>query len=271
MEGMDGELLWPEGAPGALGNAAEDRPRLVPYLVEGGSRRAAVVVCPGGGYAKRAAHEGEPVARWLNGLGISAFVLHYRVAPYRHPSPLQDAQRALRLVRHRADEWQIDPNRVGILGFSAGGHLAATASTLFDDGNPDSPDPIERQSCRPTAAVLCYPVISFLQFTHLGSMRNLLGDNPTVPLRRALSAEQNVTTQTPPTFLWHTADDAGVSVVNSLLYAQALGQQGIPFALHVFPYGRHGLGLAQDDRQVGAWTALCATWLAGLGFTAEKP
>ncbi len=259
-------MLWPDGAPGALGQSREDQPRLTPYLVASPRPAAAMVICPGGGYALRAPHEGEPVARWLNGLGVSAFVLDYRVAPYRHPYPLLDAQRAIRLVRHRAREWGVDPGRVGILGFSAGGHLASTVGTHYDAGDPDAPDPVDRQSCRPDLLVLCYPVISFGPHRHSGSMKNLIGDDPPAELRELLSNELHVTADTPPTFLWHTADDAGVPVANSLLFAEALSRHGVPFALHIFPSGRHGLGLATEHPEVSAWTSLCACWLARHGF-----
>jgi acetyl esterase/lipase len=226
-----------------------------------------MVVCPGGGYRTRAAHEGAPVARWLNGLGVAAFVLDYRVAPHRHPAPLRDAQRAIRLVRHGLPGGGGPFERVGILGFSAGGHLAATSGTQYDRGAPGADDPVERASCRPDALVLCYPVISFGEHRHHGSMVNLLGDGAPEELRRTLSAETRVTADTPPAFLWHTADDAGVPVENSLLFASALRRHGVPFALHVYPRGRHGLGLAEDDPVAGSWTGLCAHWLATEGFT----
>ena len=267
-------LLWPDGAPGAKGDTKEDKPRLTPYLVPGDGPRACVVICPGGGYAGRAAHEGEPVARWLNGLGVSGFVLDYRVRPYRHPIPLGDAQRAIRTVRAKAEEWRIDPRRVGILGFSAGGHLAASATTIFDEGRVDAADPIDRQPCRPDAAVLCYPVITFGEFRHNGSMVNLLGPEPDPKLRDEMSLETRVTAKTPPVFLWHTADDGGVPVENSLLFARALRKHKVPFALHVFPRGPHGIGLAQGRRAAKApearqWPALCAEWLKGIGFAAK--
>jgi len=261
-----GAILWPEGTPNALGQDAEDIPTLVPYLVDGGERTPAIVVCPGGGYARRAEHEGEPVALWLNSLGISAFVVHYRVAPYRHPNPLSDAQRAIRTVRHRAGEWNIDPNRVGILGFSAGGHVASSAGTHFDAGRPGAADPIERESSRPDLLVLCYPVISFGEYAHKGSLGNLLGAEPDDALVELLSNEKQVTELTPPTFLWHTADDVAVPVENSLLFASALSRSKVPFELHVFESGRHGLGLAEDQPGVSAWTDVCATWLRKRGF-----
>ena len=266
--------LWPDGAPGAKGDGPEDTPRLTPYLAGGDGPRACIVVCPGGGYAHRADHEGEPVARWLNSIGVSACVLDYRVRPYRHPIPLGDAQRAIRLVRHRSKEWRIDPKRVGILGFSAGGHLAGSATTLFDDGDPQASDPIDRHSCRPDAAILCYPVLTFGEFRHDGSMRNLLGPEPDPALRRQLSLETRVTDRTPPVFLWHTSDDRVVPVENSLLFAMALRKHKVPFALHVFPHGPHGMGLATGGRgkaapEVRQWTTLAAAWLRSLGF-AEK-
>jgi acetyl esterase/lipase len=258
--------LWTaDEIPG--GPNPEGLPALTPYLLEGTEIRAAVIVFPGGGYATRAAHEGEPVARWLNTLGLHAFVLDYRVKPHRHPIPLGDARRALRVVRHRAGEWHVDSRKIGVLGFSAGGHLAATISTHFDRGNPDASDPVERQSCRPDVAVLCYPVISFsAEFSHGGSMRNLIGEDASDDLRRLLSNETQVTEDTPPAFLWHTAEDPGVPVENSLVYASALSRHGVPFELHVFPTGKHGLGLAEDHPQVRSWTTLCATWFRAQGF-----
>ena len=263
------ELLWPLGAPNATGTGGEDKPALTPYLAErpGSGKRAAVVVCPGGGYEMRADHEGEPIALWLNTLGISAFVLRYRVAPYRHPAPLWDVQRAIRYVRSRAEDWHLDAGRIGILGFSAGGHLAASAATLYDGGDAEAADPVERQSSRPDLAVLCYPVISLKDgITHEGSRLNLLGPNPGEELLAKLSCEENVTADTPPTFLWHTSDDEAVSVQNSLLFASALNRNGVAFDLHVYEKGHHGLGLASDDEHVRSWTAVCATWLKRNGF-----
>lgn len=263
--------LWPEGAPYAQGNNVEDRPAITPYLVEGdiGAARPAVVVCPGGGYTNRADHEGRPIAQWLNTLGISAFVLDYRVAPYRHPAPLTDAQRALRLVRSRAAEWNLDPNRLGILGFSAGGHLASSAGTHYDGGNPQAEDPIEREGCRPDFMVLCYPVISFGEYRHDGSRRNLLGDEPLEDEIRLMSNELQVTADTPTAFIWHTSDDPAVPVENALLFAGALSRNKVPFELHSYMTGRHGLGLAEDHPEAQTWPDLCARWLKRSGFTPE--
>lgn len=267
--GFNGEApvpLWSGEPPRFDSNREQEAPSLTPYLVAANRPYGAVIVCPGGGYQGRAAHEGEPVARWLNSAGISAFVLNYRYAPYHHPVPLMDLQRAIRHVRHRAMEWTIDPNHIGVLGFSAGGHLASTAGTHFDNGKTGSDDPVERHSCRPDALVLCYPVISFGEYRHDGSMRNLLGDSPEEALRQSLSNETQVTAETPPTFLWHTSDDEAVPVENSLLFARALRNAGVPFEMHIYPSGRHGLGLAEDDARVGAWPGTCASWLRDLGF-----
>jgi acetyl esterase/lipase len=261
--------LWAaEDATGADATGADSMPaipRLTPYL-PAGAARGIVIVCPGGGYRMLAPHEGAPIARWLNGLGIAAFVLEYRVAPHRHPTPLGDLQRAIRLVRGRAAAWGLAGQPLGVLGFSAGGHLAASAGVCGGDGDARSADPVARAGCRPDALVLCYPVISFGAARHRGSVENLLGAGATDEQIAALSVETLVTPTTPPTFLWHTAADEKVPVENSLLFASALGRAGVPFALHVYSHGRHGLGLATDDPVVGSWTALCASWLATLGF-----
>jgi acetyl esterase/lipase len=261
-------LLWPEGAPLAVGITDEDQPALTPYLVEGRGN-GAVIVCPGGGYARRAEHEGEPIAQWLNQLGVSAFVLRYRVAPYRHPAPLLDAQRAIRYVRYHADEWGIDANKIGILGFSAGGHLTSSVGTHYDLGNPEAVDPVDQQSCRPDALVLCYPVVSMKPpFGHEGSRNNLLGAEPEESLVELMSNETQVTADTPPTFMWHTSDDP-VVVENSLLFASALSRNKVPFDLHVYEKGKHGLGLATGDDHVGTWTDICGLWLKRIGFRGE--
>jgi acetyl esterase/lipase len=264
---MNKMLLWPEGTPNGLGHEEEDKPTLVPYLIETDSPAPAVVICPGGGYATRAEHEGEPIARWLNSLGIHALVVHYRVAPYRHPNPLMDAQRAIRIARYAANEWRIDPNRIGILGFSAGGHLASAVGTDRGLGDQNDSDPINRESAKPNLMVLCYPVISFKQFTHQGSISNLAGDQPSEELLTLLSTELQVNSETPPTFLWHTADDAAVPVEGSMLFATQLSKHRVPFELHVFEHGRHGLGLAKRQPEVGVWTDLCATWLRKKWFS----
>lgn len=258
--------LWPEHAPELAGTEPEAIPHLTPFLPASGVPTAAIVVCPGGGYRMRAEHEGAPIAEWLASLGIAAFVVDYRVAPHQHPLPLLDAQRAIRIVRHGARDWNVDTNRIGILGFSAGGHLAATAGTHWDRGDATATDPIRQVSCRPDLMVLCYPVISFMLACHRGSVVNLLGEEATLEQRRYLSAELNVTPETPPTFLWHTADDAVVDVDHALVMVSALRRHGVDVALHVFPHGVHGLGLAPGFPEVAVWTDLCAEFLRGQGF-----
>lgn len=262
--------LWPDGAPGALGSEASDIPglwisRADPQTANG----AAVVVLPGGGYQHLAVgHEGHEIAAWLNARGITAAVVKYRLAPrYRHPAPLQDAARAMRFVRAHASEWNVDPRRVGVMGFSAGGHLAATVSTHFDAGDPDSADPIERQSSRPDFSILCYPVISLKEnFTHGGSRRNLLGENPDAELVESLSNETQVSEQTPPTFLFQTNADKPVPAENCIAYFLALRKHNVPVELHVYQEGRHGVGLAADDPVLSTWSERLADWLKANGF-----
>jgi acetyl esterase/lipase len=264
--------LWPAGAPGALGKEDKDIPTLTPYFPEAGKETgAAMVVCPGGGYGGLAPHEGEGYARFLNEQGIAGFVLKYRLGPggYRHPAMLQDAARAVRTVRARAVELKLDPKRIGIMGSSAGGHLASTLLTHFDAGKPDAEDVIERESSRPDVGILCYAVITMGQFTHQGSKHNLLGKEPSPELMRELSNELQVTKQTPPCFIWHTYEDNAVPVENSLQFAEALRKAGVPFDLHVYQKGQHGMGLGSVPYGGGErhpWTRDCVFWLLGQGF-----
>jgi acetyl esterase/lipase len=270
------ELLWPDGAPGASGTEDIDKPALTPYVVPPGRGvGTAVVVCPGGGYSHLAMdHEGDQVARWLNSLGVTAFVLRYRLGPkYHHPIELGDAQRAIRTVRARAAEYRVATDRIGIMGFSAGGHLASTAGTHFDAGNASAADPIERAGSRPDFLVLGYPVISFTTpYTHRGSLRSLLGDNPDPKLVEGLSNELQVTAQTPPTFLFHTTEDRTVPVENSVLFYLALRKAGVPAEMHIYERGPHGVGLAPTDEALSSWPARLAGWLRvrGLLKGAEK-
>jgi acetyl esterase/lipase len=227
-------------------------------------------------------HEGRDVARWLNSLGITAGIPRYRLGPkYHHPAPLQDAQRAIRMMRANASNWSIHPDRIGILGFSAGGHLASTALTHFSAGQKDATDPLERESSRPDFGILVYPVISLgTAFGHGGSRRNLLGEEPDAILLQSLTNETQVTKDTPPVFLVHTAEDTAVPPENSMLFASALRKAGIPFELHIFEQGAHGLGLGTGavdfkiapDSAFQAWPALCGNWLRvrGLLPTAAK-
>ncbi len=265
--------LWPEGAPGALGKEDKDIPTLTVFLPAADhASGAAIVIFPGGGYGGLADHEGSQYARWLNELGIAGFVLKYRLGTggYRHPAMLQDAARAVRTVRARAGEWKLDPKRVGIMGSSAGGHLASTLLTHFDAGNADAADPIERQSSRPDLGILCYPVISMTSpFTHQGSKRNLLGPDPSPELARKLSSELQVTKDTPPCFIWHTWEDKGVPIENSLSFAEALQKNGVRFDLHIYERGPHGIGLGSREwrpEQRHPWTRDCEFWLMERGF-----
>lgn len=265
--------LWRDKAPGAVGDKPEDHPTLTVYLPpKDKATGTAVIVCPGGGYRFLAVgHEGQEIADWLNSQGIAAFVLRYRIAPrYRHPAPMQDVQRAIRLVRSRAAEWNVDPKRIGVWGFSAGGHLAATAATHFDEDNPQSSDPVEHISCRPDFCILGYPVISFTEsFTHKGSRDNLLGPNPDPKLVDKLSLEKQVSPQTPPTFLFHTTEDKAVPPENSVAFYLALRKAGVPAELHIFEKGPHGVGLAKKDPFLRTWPDLLANWLRSHGWLAS--
>lgn len=258
------ELLWPNGAPGAVGKEDLDQPTLTPYLASS-PNGTEVIVCPGGGYRNLAIDkEGVQIAQWLNSLGVSAFVLKYRLGPrYHHPAMLQDAQRAIRTVRSRAKA----PDRIGIWGFSAGGHLASTAGTHFDPGDPRSADPIERAGSRPDFMILAYPVISLnSEYAHIGSRTNLLGETPDPKLVDDLSNDQRVTAQTPPTFLFHTTEDQAVPVENSVRFYAALRRAGVPAEMHIYEHGPHGVGLAPTDEALSSWPARLADWMRGRGL-----
>jgi acetyl esterase/lipase len=265
-------ILWPAGAPGAVGKEPADIPTLTPFLPpKEKATGAAIIVCPGGGYSHLSDREGPPVAEWLNTLGITAFVLKYRIGPrYHHPAPLQDAARAIRTVRARASEWALDTERVGILGFSAGGHLASTAGTHFEPGQPGASDPIERVSSRPDLMVLIYPVITMRTLTHSGSRKQLLGDAPTPEMVALLSNDEQVTKETPPAFLVHTMTDTAVPVENSLSFVLALRKAGVPFEFHLYERGPHGFALADKDPVLATWLGRCADWLRLHGFTTPK-
>jgi acetyl esterase/lipase len=264
--------LWPEGAPGALGKEDKDIPTITPYFPDPSKATgAAMVICPGGGYGMLAPHEGDHYARFLNQHGIAGFVLKYRLGSggYRHPVMLQDVSRAVRTVRARAGEWKLDPHRIGLMGSSAGGHLASTLLTHFDAGKKDAIDPIEEQSSRPDLGVLCYPVITLGQFTHQGSKINLLGKEPADDLVADLSNELKVTRDTPPCFLFHTYEDKAVPVENSLQFAAALRKAGVPFDLHIYQNGQHGIGLGSRDldaAKLHPWTQDLIFWLKAQNF-----
>lgn len=261
--------LWDGDAPGATGQAENDIPTAIVYLPENSSAACgALVILPGGGYGHLAAdHEGHQIARWANQMGMAGVIVMYRHRGrgYGHPAPMLDAQRAIRLTRQRASQWNIDPQKVGVLGFSAGGHLATTLLTHFDDGRPDAADAVDRLGCRPDFGVVCYAVVALGEpFTHRGSQKNLLGDQATPEQIRELSNEKQVTGQTPPCFVWHTAEDAAVPVQNSLVFYEALVKAGVPAELHVFPHGRHGIGLGASVPGADQWPTLCHHWLQRL-------
>lgn len=262
--------LWTGTAPGAQGASESDIPTITAYLPRNTpAGMTAVLILPGGGYRNVAAnHEGRQVANFLNAAGIAAFVLQYRLGPrYHHPVELEDAQRAIRTLRSHAVEWHIAADRIGILGFSAGGHLAATASTRFDAGNPQASDPVDRVGSRPDFAILGYPVISMTEaWTHQGSKTNLLGEQPSAELARSLSADLAVTARTPPTFLFLTNADTVVPAENSVSYYLALRKAGVPAEMHIFENGPHGVGLAQDDAALSEWPKLLLAWLRGRGL-----
>ncbi len=268
--------LWDGDAPGALGQATNDVPTLTPWLLPTPGPHAAIVVLPGGGYGGLAQHEGSGYASWLQTNGIAAFVVKYRLGPhgYRHPCMLQDAARAVRTVRSRATEWGIDPARVGIMGSSAGGHLASTLLTHFDGGTAGAPDPVDRISSRPDFGILCYAVISLTApIGHTGSGRNLLGDNPDPALLESLCNNLQVTKETPPTFLWSLDKDPVVKVENSMSFATALSTHGVPFEFHVYPGNKHGTGLRNFpiDDSLHPWGPALLRWLQVRGVVPASP
>jgi len=262
-------LLWEDGAPGARGEGSADQPSITVYFPPESTRTGtAVVVFPGGGYGHLAmSHEGDQVGRWLISHGITGIVTQYRISPYHYPAPFLDAQRAIRTVRHFSAQWGIDPNRVGVMGFSAGGHLASTVATHFDTGDSSAVDSVEWESSRPDFAVLVYPVISFTTgYTHQGSLHNLLGASPDSELVRSLSNELQVTSNTPPTFLVATDEDTVVPAENSVLFFLALRKAHVPVEMHIFEPGQHGFGLAPFRPILSVWPQLFLNWLQGSGL-----
>lgn len=262
--------LWPDGPPMSNGEGEGHEPTITPYLpAPYDANGVAVVVCPGGGYGGLAMdHEGDQIGKWLNGYGVAAFVLTYRHGPhYKHPVPRMDVQRAIRIVRSRAEDWRIDDNKIGVLGFSAGGHLTATAVTQFDERDAEPRDAIDEVSARPDFGVLMYPVITMTDpFTHSGSRKNLLGASPSEAMIDLMSMEKNVTENTPPCFIVHTTEDGAVPVQNALLFYGALVDKGVPAELHIFNKGRHGLGLGEKYSPFAEWPQLCMHWLRDQGL-----
>ena len=266
--------LWENGAPGALGDTDADRPTLTIFRASGRQvSGTSVIVAPGGGYTNLSMNnEGRNVAAWFNSMGVTAFVLKYRLGPrYHHPIELGDAQRAIRLVRSRAAQFGVAPDRIGMMGFSAGGHLAATAGTKFDDGKSSAADAVDRVSSRPDFLILAYPVISFdPAIAHAGSVRSLLGDNPDPKLLQDLSMDLQVTEKTPPTFLFHTNADTAVPAENSIRFYLALRKAKVSAEMHIFENGPHGVGLALADPALSEWPALLTNWLRGRGLLTAK-
>jgi acetyl esterase/lipase len=274
--------LWPEGVPGAITNGGPEtlndglvrnvhEPSLTPYLPPPGrATGAAVVVCPGGGYTVLAIEkEGAAVAKWLNTLGISAFVLKYRLKEYGHPAPLRDVLRAVRLLRSEAARWGIQPDRIGVIGFSAGGHLAASAATLFDAPEGRTGAALDNVSGRPDFAILVYPVIVLAgPYAHTGSRRALVGETPAPGLVESLSLDSRVTKDTPTTFLVHGGTDTAVPPENSVLFYLALRKAGVAAELHTYERGIHGFGLQPGHGPVSSWPQRCAEWLAAKGLAA---
>ena len=262
--------LWENGAPGTPATTPEDEPILLVSKPAGDATGTGVIVLPGGGYGHLAMdHEGKQIAEWLNSFGVTAFVLKYRMSStgHKHPVPMMDGQRAIRYVRANAKKWGVDRNRIGVMGFSAGGHLASTLGTHFDAGAAGDKDPIEQTSSRPDFLILCYPVISMTEsYRHQGSRQNLLGPSPTPELLHSMSNETQVTAQTPPTFIFQTSEDKGVPAENCIAFYLALHKAGVPAEMHIFESGKHGLGLAKEVPGTRAWPELCHEWLKDRGL-----
>lgn len=267
------EYLWPGGAPGAVGTADEDKPRLEIFSGFGPAPHTAVIVCPGGGYTHLAYEkEGTRIAEWLNLRGITAFVLTYRLAPrYHYPAPILDGYRAMRWVRSHAQEYKIDPERIGMWGFSAGGHLVGIVGTHFDDGNPQASDPIDRVSDRPDFVISSYGGLSLQEgIAKPHAMGALLGDNPSPELVEDMSPDKHVTAKTPPYFLYATTTDQSVPVLSSVAFYTALVRAGVPAEMHIFQQGPHGTALGQAYPALSAWPELLENWLRLNGWIAER-
>ncbi|MDR0390741.1 MAG: alpha/beta hydrolase [Planctomycetaceae bacterium] len=263
-------LLWEQDVPNALGTEEKDKPRMTVWFPDKNiATDVAVVICPGGAYSGLALdHEGNQVAAWFNSFGVTAIVLEYRRLSqgYGHPNPMFDVQRAIRTTRFNAKDWGIDPLKIGVMGFSAGGHLASTAGTHFDDFERPNNE-IDKMSCRPDFMILCYPVILFdSKFTHRGSQRNLIGEYAPKELIDYYSSEKHVTEKTPPTFIFFTNEDTLVPPENGVEFYLALRKCKVPAELHIYQKGRHGQGLAKNQHGNETWPELCKAWLVNNGF-----
>jgi acetyl esterase/lipase len=249
--------LWGEKIP-----YNNDENNFVPKITEYPAKsKGAVIVFPGGGYAMKADHEGPVMAEWLQSIGITAFVVDYRVAPYKHPAELSDAMRAVKYVRFYAEKYNIDRDKIAVMGFSAGGHLAGSVSVHYDKDIYEPTDEIDNESCKPNASILCYSVIDMGTYRHDGSRANLLGNRPKESMSELMSLHKQVNENTPEAFIWHTSTDETVPAMNSLLYAKALGAENIPYEMHIYPLGRHGLGLAPELPYVAKWQNDLEEWL----------
>lgn len=253
-------------------NVNSFEPYLETYILSGNKKRGAVLICPGGGYARTSDREAEPIAMQFTAKGYHAFVLYYSVAPNRHPKPLLDVSRAMCLIRQNCDKWNIDRNKIAVCGFSAGGHLAASLGIHYDKSYLTTEGIVAGEN-RPDAMILAYPVITMKEFRHNGSKENLLGKDAKEELINELSLETQVSEKTPPAFIWHTVEDQSVPVENSLMLACALQEKKIPFELHIYPNGPHGLSLANEETDSGSmgsyphvsgWINLCIDWLGGV-------
>lgn len=265
--------IWEKGI---YSDNGEDgfKPLLDTYILNGSRRRGAILICPGGGYGSTSPREAEPIAVKFNEAGFHTFVLYYRVKPRKHLYPLMDLSRAMCIIRENADAWNIDPDKIAVCGFSAGGHLAASLGVHWDKPYLYNVQGITRGMNKPNALILCYPVISSGKFAQAGSFKNLLGSESDQSLLDEMSLECQVSEKTPPTFIWHTFDDNVVPVENSLLFATALRKNGIPFELHIYTQGPHGLSLATEETDTGTmgtyphvatWVKLCTEWLIDKG------
>lgn len=259
----EGEIYHSEGKDGF-------RPTLQTYILDGSKKRGTVLICPGGGYGMTSEREAEPIALQFNAAGLNAFIVYYSVAPRKHPQPLLDVSRAMCIIRQNAEDWKVDSNKIAVCGFSAGGHLAASLGVHWDKEYSQNVSGIDKSMNKPNGMILCYPVISSGQYAHRGSFENLLGQDANEEQLFEMSLEHQITDKTPPAFIWHTFDDDAVPVENSLLFSQGLRNKNIPFELHIYPKGPHGLSLATAETDennyyiyphVATWVKLCTEWL----------
>lgn len=273
---MENIKLWEKDMPLFDENIKNEENKfagtITPYLVDEEDdeikKRGAMLLLPGGGYGF-CSDEGEKMARWLNFFGVNAFVLKYRVAPYKHPAPIIDAKRAIRYIRYNADKFNIDPNKVGVLGFSAGGHLAGCVAEFFDKFEQENKDEIDKVCAKPDLTVLCYPVVSLCEsYAHEGSANNLVGEDN--ELKKMLSLEKNVREDMPEMFLWHTLEDTSVNAINTLELGVALKNKNVPYSLHIFNKGAHGSVLAENIEETKQWSDCLKTLLKNKGFVDKQ-